>query len=84
MTMVVADAFVPNNLKSAVKLQKFVAIKDIYCLSSVKDNAWILLFCINTSSYSGRSACRFTKMELSLCTFFLVISRVTILPGSSL
>ena len=47
-----ADAIVPSNIKATVKLQASLANEDIYCLSSMKDNAWILLFCIATSSLS--------------------------------
>ena len=46
------QAIVPSNIKAAVKLQTSVANEDIYCLSSMKGNAWILLFCIATSSLS--------------------------------
>ena len=46
------DAVVPNNIKADVKPQTSVESKDIYCLSSMKDNAWILLFCIATYSLS--------------------------------
>ena len=34
-----ADTIVPSNIKAAVKLQTAVANEDIYCLSSMKDNA---------------------------------------------
>ena len=37
-----ANAFVPTNIKATVKLQIYVAKEDIYYLSSIKDNAWIL------------------------------------------
>ena len=47
--------FIPNNIQAAVTLQTSVANKDIYSLSSMKDNAWILLFCIVTSSPSCHS-----------------------------
>ena len=34
-----ADAIVPSNIKAAVKVQTSVVNEDIYCLSSMKDNA---------------------------------------------
>ena len=47
-----ANAFVPNNIKPAVKLQTSVTKEDIFCLSSTKDSEWILLFYIfNSSSF---------------------------------
>ena len=47
-----ADAIAPSNIKAAVNLKTSVANEDIYCLSSMRENAWILLFCIATSSIS--------------------------------
>ena len=50
-----ADATVSRNIKAVVKLQTSVANEDIYCLSSMKDSAWILLFCIAIFSLSWES-----------------------------
>ena len=42
-----ADVIVPRNTTAAAKLQTSVSNEDIYCLTSMKDNAWntVILYC---------------------------------------